>query len=137
MSDELDDEPESTVEMEFRRINALVCDLDLPKKSIKPRAAVGGFEIALRLVDRVRGTYQDDVGEAPQRERWRNIRAPRGGKQDVGVEESAVGFQRACRATCGTASGSRPSALTSRRATSYSAAVAALFSRNSALRATV
>ena len=55
-------------------------------------------------------------------------------KEDIGVEECAVGLQRLFGATCGTASGSRPRALTARRAIAYSALVAALFRRNSAFR---
>jgi hypothetical protein len=65
----------------------------------------------------------------------RNVCPPRGGKQDVRVEENAVGVQREFGARCGIESGSMPSSFTAARASRYSAAVTALFRRNSAFRA--
>ena len=112
-------------------------DFDLLYQPVQINACIGGIEVALRLVDRIGRTHQCEVSEAPQRPRRRHIGPPCGRKEDVGVEEGAVGLQRGRGATCGTASGSSPSTFTSWRATSYSAFVAALFRRNSAFRSAV
>ena len=114
-----------------------VRDLNLSEQSVQPCPPVGGVDVPFCLVDRIGRTHQRDIRQAPQRQCGRHVSPPCGGKQDVGVEERSVAGQRERGEACGTASGSRPSALTSRRATSYSASVVALFRRNSALRRTV
>lgn len=119
------------------RRRCVIGDLDLLDEPIQARPVVGRLEIAFRFSDRIRRTDQSQAVQTPERERRRDIAPPCGGEEDVGVEEGAVGLQRECGRTCGTVSGSRPSAFTSRRATRYSASVPALFSRNSALRAGV
>lgn len=112
----------------------LVRDFDAVEQSIQPCSRGRVIQIALRLCDRKRAGYQDDALQCPQGQRRRDTLPPSGRKQDVGVEENAVGVQREFGGECGTESGSIPNDLTWSRATRYSSLVTALFSRNSAFR---
>lgn len=72
-----------------------VHDLDLSKQSVQPHSPVRGVKVPLCLVDRIGRTHQRDVRQVPQRQRRRDVGPPCGRKQDVGIEERAVGIQRA------------------------------------------
>jgi len=72
----------------------LVHDLNLSQQSVQADSPVSGVKVSLSLVDRVGRTHQRDIRQAPQRQRRRDVGSPCCGKQDVGVEERAVGTQR-------------------------------------------
>ncbi len=104
-------------------------------QAVQACAGCGIIEVPLRFCDRESGRNESDVLDGPQRQSWRDTCPPRGGEQNVCVEENAVGVQREFGARCGIESGSIPKFFTAARAALYSATVAALFRRNSAFRA--
>jgi hypothetical protein len=117
-----------------RSRSRFVSDFDTVEQSVQACSRDGVIQVAVCLCDRKRTGHQDHVSQRPQRQRGRDLRPPSGRKQNIGVEENAVGVQREFGGECGTESGSIPSDLTSARAARYSSLVTALFSRNSALR---